>query len=517
VTALTKVLRIIELFSSVFNSFSKLIISAIELAQNKLNQYGLGAMNFGVHANVLVPPALLKLVGDVDSRNQLRGGFEGFLTRLESSVYNVQDTNRPQYSTSDYVGGLIILLDTESLDTAWSGIKSLASMFDFMSLFNLNLAPPPPTNLVGFTGRFSNDSGEYEVQTDLTRKEESESGTTKEWKFGVQLEWDQTYTSSGFNIYRSRVQGGTAQLVEYVPSSLVDNRETGDPGLLSVVWDWVLNIKAKESVQRPDRLEYSYADPDFPGPVYVSAGLDSRLKYVDTNMTTKVLNPEAAVEDQVEVPIVKEGDKEIPITNYYYIIRACNSNGTNEGPNSKELSVAIKTCNDAFSIADLIQHPNGRFEFFSIGYGKINNWSSIQVSTMIPWFGEIVNILDNFLETLKGMATDASESFSDFLNQIQAKVQMYTNILGAVSYLVEAIKDLLLTPSIAYLNVPPEVGGMPVFLQRVRNAQGGDEFSGSNGISVGIVLAYGGSGSELSQIALTARVFDFIHSLFVDN
>lgn len=519
VTVLSKVLRIIELFTSTFNSFSKLIISAIELAQNKLNEYGLETMGFGVHANVLAPPALLKLVGDVDSRNQLRGGFEGFLTRLESSVHNAQDVNRPQYTTNDYVGGLIILLDTESLDTVWKGMKQLASMFDFMSLFGLNLSPPPPTNIGGFSGRFSYDEedSDYEVQNALTRAEESSPGAeSKTWKFGVQLEWDQTYTASGFNIYRSRVPGGTAQLVEYIPSSLVDNKETGDPGLLSVVGDWILNIKAKESVQLPERLEYNYIDPDFPGPVFVSAGLDSRLKYVDTNMATKVLNPEADPEDQVEIPIAIDDGVEVPITNYYYMIRACGSDGSGEGNSSKELSVIIKACNDAFSIADLIQHPNGRFEFFSTGYGKISNWSSIKLTAMIPWFGEIVNILDNFLETLKGMVTSASESFLDFLDQIQAKVQMYTNILGAVSYLVTQIKDLLLSPSIAFLNVPPEKGGMPVFLQRVRNAQGTEDFSGSNGISIGITLVYGASGGNLAQLMLTKRAFDFIYSLFVD-
>ncbi len=521
VIALTKILKIIELFTSTFNSFSKLIISAIELAQNKLNEFALDTMGFGVSANVLVPPALLKLVGDVDSRNQLRGGFNGFLTRLESSIYNVQDPNRPQFTTNDYVGGLVIVIDSESLDVAWRGMQQLASMFDFMTLFGLNLAPPPPTNLGGFSGRFSYDDEEeeYEVQDDITRAEDSaDESSAREWQFGVQIEWDQTYSASGFNIYRSRVPGGQAQLVEYIPTSLVDNKETGEPGLLSIVGDWILNIRAGEDVQLPERLEYVYEDPDFPGPVFVPAGLDSRLKYVDTNMQTKILNPEADAEDQIEIPIyVDDEGKEVPVSNYYYMIRACNASGQGEGPNSKELSVAIKACNDAFSIADLIQHPNGRFEFFSIGYGKINNWSSIKLTKMIPWFTEIVGILNDFLETLKGMATSASDSFSDFLDQIKEKVSLYTNILGAVSYLVERVKDLVLGPSAAYLNVPPEKGGMPVFLERVKNAQGGEDFSGSNGITIGVVLVYGASGSQIAQLALLKRAFDFIYSLFVGD
>lgn len=521
VVALSKILRVIELFTSTFNSFSKLIISAIELAQNKLNEFGLDTMGFGVHANVLVPPALMKLFGDVDSTLQLRGGFPGFITRLESSVNNVQDDNRPTFTTNDYVGGLVVVLDTESLDTMWGGLKQLASMFDFMQLFKLNLSPPPPTNLNGFSGRFSTDEeGETEVQDETSRAREVSGEDAKEWKFGVQIEWDQTYTASGFNIYRSRIPGGTTQLVSYVPTSLVDNKETGDPGLLTLLGDWLLNIRAKESVILPEREEQIYEDPDFPGPVFVSAGLGSRLKYVDTNMSTKVLNPEAPIDEQIEIPVyIDEVGIEVPVINYYYMIRACNENGAGEGSNSKELSVAIKTCNDSFSIADLIQHPNGRFEFFSIGYGKINNWSSIKLTTMIPWFKEIVKILNGFLDTLKGMTTNASDSFMDFLDQIQSKVQMYTNILGALSFFITQLKNFVLGPSVAFLNVDPVKGGMPVFLQRVKNAQvpDGESFSGSNGITVGIVLVYGASASRVAQLAVMKIAFEFVYSLFVDE
>ena len=222
----------------------------------------------------------------------------------------------------------------------------------------------------------------------------------------------------------------------------------------------------------------------------------------------------------ITIPIyVDDEGKEVPVTNYYYMIRACNENGTGEGPNSKELSVVIKTCNDAFSIADLIQHPNGRFEFFSIGYGKLNNWSSIKLTAMIPWFSEIVGVLNDFLDTLKGMATSASDSFMDFLDQIQSKVQMYTDILAALSFFVAQLKNFVLGPSIAFLNVDPVKGGMPVFVQRVKEAQlpEGESFTGSNGISVGIVLVYGASGGQVAQLAIMKRAFDFVYSLFVDK
>lgn len=516
VQVLTKVLKIIELFNSSFNSFSKLMVSAIDLAQNKLNEFGANTLGFGVYANVLAPPALFKFGRSTESRQQLRGGFEGFLTRLESSVQDTKDANRPQYTTNDYVGGLIVLLDTESIDVIWKGIKQLASMLDFVDLFGLDLSPPPPTNLSGLCGKFAKNEDEdiWETEDDFARADPEHS--TKTWEFGVKLEWDQTYTSSGFNVYRSRIPGGTSVLTPYVPTSLVDNKETGEPGLLTIAWDSIINLKAGVPAQLPERLEYLYEDPDFGGPKFVDSPPGSRVTYVDTDMKTKILNPQATTEDQIEIPVYTDASGvEVPVPNYYYVIRACNSSGSGEGDNSRELSVTIKACNDAFSLAKTIGYPNGRFEFISMGYGKLNNWSSIKLTAMIPWFGEVIKILNDFLDTLRGTVTDVSDSFSGFLDQIAEKVTLYSNILGVVSYLVERVKDLLLSPTASFLNVPPEKGGMPVFLQRVRNAQGGDEFSGPNGITVGVVLVYGAGGSNIVQLALMKRAFEFVYSLFV--
>lgn len=505
ISSLEKILRIIELFLSGFNSFSKLILSAINLAQNKLNEYTDEVFKVGVFTNVLAPPALMsKSSGDVGSMNELRGGFEGFLTRLESSVDDPKDTERPIFSVNDYVGGLVVVLDTEILSDMWVGLSQMAAMFDFMGGFGLNMRPPPPANTQAFCGYFTDPEDE-----------------TKQ-KYGVQIEWDQTYTATGFNLYRSRIPGGSTQFEEYKPRTLQDDKETGELGLISIVRTWFLNNLRSEDNQEPiplpEREVKIYNDPDFNGekPVYIPAGVSPSLKYTDLFISTE----EAVVEGTtLQIPYYIDGTgTKVPALNYYYIIKACGVKGGFEGKDSKEIVVALKTCNDAYKLAKLIEHPNGRFEFLSADVGKINSWSSIQLNSMVPWFGEAVGLMNKFLESLKGMVTGASESFSSFLDQITGKIQMYINLLNVISWFIERLNEFFLGPSISFLKVTPAKGEMPVFLEKVRGAQPpeGDSFSGSSGITVGAVMIYGASGSQMAQLKALKKAFEFIYGLFTD-
>jgi len=510
-TILQKILRIIELFNSSFNSFSKLFVSAINFAQNQIDEFA-GSLNAGVYASVFAPPALLrKSAGNIDSKHQLRGGFQGFISRLENSLHNTKDDNRPTFSTNAYVGGLVVLLDTESIDDMWTGLQQLASMFDFMQLLPINLSPPPPTNIRGFCGYFVD-------QAELDKPRRKRDYDNK--KFGVQIEWDNSFTSSAYHIYRSRITKGKKVFKPYKPTSLVDNKETGEPGLLSVAGDAFVAIKhGKSTIKIPERIEYVYEDTDFnkgEGPVTVLAPLTSvTLKYIDTDIKTKKFTG-----SDIEFAYIEENGKDVPITNYYYVIRSCGLVGRPEGPNSQELNVAIKTCNDNYNIADVIQHPQGRFEFLSIGAGKLNNWSSIQISAMVPWYTEIIGMLSGFLDTLRGTVTDASDAFSAFLNHMVLRIRMYRDILSLITWLIEQFKVFIFGPSLALLYLPPVKGGMPVFVERVKQAKVPEDisgFSGPNGITVGIVLCYGATDAGVGAIQSLKAAFTLIESLLTEN
>jgi len=506
---LVKILRVIELFNSSLKSFSSLFVSVIDFAQSQLDEYA-GSLQAGVHGAVFAPPALFrKSAGNSDTKHQLRGGFDGFIDRLDNSLQNTKDDERPTYNTGDYVGGMVLLVDTESLDEMWAGLGQFVSMFDFMQLLPINLSPPPPTNLRGFCGYFID-------QDELEKPRAKRNYDNK--KFGVRIEWDNSFTASAYKIYRSRYSGGSEVLVNYFPTTLTDNQETGDPGLLTVASDILAAIvhKGKGDFEQPKKWDFLYNDPDFNGgePVKFVAPLSvkSTLSYIDTDIKTKPIEG-----TDIEYAYIEENGQEVSITNYYYVIRGCGLVGWPKGPNSQELNVAIKTCNDNFNLAKVIQHPQGRFEYLDIGGGILANWQSIQLGRMVPWYQEIIGILSGFLDTLRGTVNDASDAFSGFLDHMASRISMYRNILSLTTWLIGEFKKFVFGPSLALLNLPPVKGGMPVFVERVKQAkvpEGAAGFSGPEGITIGIVLVYGGSPAVVGPLK---AAFTLIESLLTEN
>jgi hypothetical protein len=92
-------------------------------------------------------------------------------------------------------------------------------------------------------------------------------------------------------------------------------------------------------------------------------------------------------------------------------------------------------------------------------------------------------------------------------------VQLFINILNTVAYIIGALENFILGPSINFLILPPAPGGMGNFVQRIQQAQPPivdgqpKPFSGSNGISIGTVIVCGGG--------LVFKALEFIVSLFV--
>jgi hypothetical protein len=491
IQVLTKILKIIELFMSAFSSFSGLVRSIIDMAQKKLNSFAEDSMTFGVYINAVAPPALLpKFSTDPDSQNQSRGGFEGFLTRLDGSINNVSDANRPPFKSQDYVGGLLFVVDTESVDEIWNGLVQLYNVFNFVGEFGISIKPPPPENIKGVCGFFQNDP----------------NSTTA--KLGIQLDWKNTFLSGGYLVYRSQVAGGVYETEQYFPTHMMDDKTTKEDGILTVVKNQISLLFGHQAPPLPTRQVLVYKDDTFNGgnPVYVRTGLTQTISFVD-----KFVDPTAP--------------------QYYYVIRACDSTKTLKGDYSTELAVTVKTCDDSAKFAHVIEQPGGRFELISYGGAmKVNTWSSIQINMLVPWFKEVIKIMNNMLDTVKGMCTNVSNSFSDFINQIKSKIEMFMGVIQTISMLLTSMKGLVLGPSIAMLNLKPAKGGMTTFMDRVRNAtvpagrdiviKNPDEtetvvtvpgFSGANGITVGFVIVYGGSGAVVGTVG---KAMDLIRRLF---
>jgi hypothetical protein len=514
VSVLEKVLQIISLFINGFSSFSKLIEASLNLAERNLSQIAPYDLTSGVYATVVAPEAFLN-PDSLDASQKSRGGFQGFISQLSISLANTRDKNRPTFGVDDSVGGMVILVDSNSLDSIYIALKQLRGMFDFMKLFGINMLPPPPKNLSGSCGFFKTPAGQNQ--------------------YGVKLQWDNNYLSSGFLISRSRIPGGTKQFVTFIPSYLMDNEETGEPGLITVVKKWFASTFSKptgatptqEDLEKtallsgdpfivgdpltlPEALETVYADPFFNKgkPKLVGNSFGTTLEFIDTDIV--VSN---------NVPMVKDNNGTlVPVSELYYVIQSCDLNASIKGPFSKELVVAIKTCNDAYNTTDVIFYPNGRYKVLSIdGHARLNTWSSIQTNFIIPWVADINSLLKQLIGTMRGMTANASSSFSDFILQIQANVQRWVGLINAISYTIQMLQTFILGPTISFLEVPPKQGGMDNFVKRIQNAKlppGSPPFSGANGTSIGFVLTYGAKKDDKVLANSMAQAFHFIATLF---
>lgn len=477
----TKVLSVMELFITGFNSFSSLISSAIKLAQKTLEDFSASGLGFGIYLNLIAPPAFLGTkLGEAWVKLD-RGGFEGFLTRLQNSINDPTDKNRPTFTPVDYVGGWVVLLDSKSIDEIWSGLKQLAGLFNFMNLFGLNLAPPAPQNFKGYCSDFVDNTGGVQKQ-----------------KFGIKLEWDNSYMSSAYLISRSKKPGGDKESILFAPTTFLDNPDTGDPGLITVAKDMTMQVLNGKDVILPKKEETVYRDSAFNSnkPKLIKATPGLTQSYIDYEV-------------------------DMAYGQYFYVIQACDELGLLKGPYSLELAVKIKRCNDMYSMADVIEQPNGAYEFLSGGVGRVGSWTSIRASAMIPWMKDFIAFIsETLLGALSGLTISASNSFSKFLNEIKNKVQVYIGIINVISYLVVSLKNFILGPQILMLNLKPVQGDMTTFVNRIRNAKlpvGDPGLSGADGISIGFVVAYGVSGAlagvdAKSQLTIAQEVMDQLTS-----
>ena len=164
-----------------------------------------------------------------------------------------------------------------------------------------------------------------------------------------------------------------------------------------------------------------------------------------------------------------------------------------------------------YSLADVIEQPNGSFEFLSAGSDNVMPWSSIQIGGLIPWLSDLVDIVTGILDNLAAKLDSASDSLTKFLKNIQKSIQLVLDTIKIISYILASLKNFVLGPSILMLKLSPKQGGIDNFIQRIQSAQlpaGDSGFSGPNGITIGFVAAYGASGILVDVVQDAADIAD---------
>lgn len=492
VAILEKILNILEMFVNTFGSFAKLIESVLNIAQTKINSYLTDSLKLGVFANFIAPPAFFTWSSaDPLAALKSQGGFNGFIGRLKTSIDNTSDLNRPTYGPNDIVGGLVIMADSEDVDEIWESLNTLKRLFSFLGKFKLQMTPPQSNDINAFCGYFEDPKDPGVIVPGV--------GFVPNLKYGVKLEWVASSLAPRTVISRSMTQGGVTTFESYLPQGLMDDPETGEPGILSVFRSLVRRIARKEKFTLPERQVQAYKDTGFNSgkPKSIRNLGGSKKSYIDFDFEMKKIG-------DIKYPVDSNGNV-IPMI--YYVLQASTTSGSIKSPYSKEIVVQLKVCDDSYKAVDVISQPGGRVEFLAAGVGKLGAWSSIQITQMVPWFEILIKEISKFIDKLKGMTSTASSAFTKFIAQIKEKIDLYINILLTISWLIESLSNFVIGPSITMLELSPAKGGMDLFVKRIQNAkppEGKTGFSGSSGITVGLVITYGTD--PISGVALKKAI-----------
>lgn len=466
------IMKFLQLFLTSFNSFSSIVSSLLDFVQSEVNKWAQDLAGAGVFFNALFPPAFNpNMIGNLEWQKLSSGGFPGFLNRLQVSLNNTADPNRPIYSSDALVGGLIILVDSETFDDFFKSWRQLGELFDFVNLIPINISPPPPTNIRGVS-RLVNG------------------------QFQIQLKMDAPPVRPGpiqYRISRSVVPGGVAKQANPVPTKL-----GGKDGFFRGLYFRLASFFSERAEQRKRtgrrgarELRKIGAFEKVPGdwpPVIV-------YEYKDRDPAIILSNPingsGTFIDDQI--PKDLNGD---PVHKQYYYVVESGFGGSDQdfigGPRSNEVMVPVeKECIEDGSAA-VIEHRRGKREYISAGWGGLGKWSSIQASLVLPFIPKLIDILDKVMKTIQGMVKNTTDSFSDFIAGIQDKFQTYSFMISLMNDIIQQILKLTLGPNIAFLYVKAKKGGVSEFMRRVRTAEQPDRgFSGSNGITAGLVFMFG--------------------------
>jgi hypothetical protein len=388
------------------------------------------------------------------------GGFNEFLQTLKVSLNSTADVNCPKFSESAAVGGMLIVVDAETLDSFFRGVEFLQDNLKLTDLLPINTKPSPPKGLKSSVGYF--------LQPD---------GKTKP---GIKLEWNAP-SVRGFTHYRisrSQIPGGQVETSNPVPDKLFGPQGHEREGLLSGFlpriqtgkWPEVTKLVYKEEKTDPPTTLEPYFNGGTGNPKVILANpINGSGSYIDYDVNT------------------------VGAVQYYYAIQSGFAGINFWGEYSSELSAIFfpKKCISP-NMTGAAMHSGGGIHLISVGE-KLGQWSSIKVSEIVPFVPVIINAINTLLNSLTGSLKVNSKSFLDFIKGIQAKFQKYNSYIRVLVDMITALENIFTgLPEIGFLVLPAKAGGTANFINRITKATlPAKGFTGPSGITAGIVFVYG--------------------------
>jgi len=459
VNLLENIMKILQMYVSAFGSLSTLLATFVNYAKNSIKNFGKDIGNTGVYLNVFVPPAFVPdQNGNVDMTKLASGGFEEFVQSLKVSLNNISDVNCPQFSEGAVVGGCIFMVDSETLDGFYRGVKFLKDNFRLTDIIPVNTAPLPPVGLRSYIGYFDQPDGSK--------------------KLGVRLEWSPP-SVRGFTHYRitrSQTPGGTNETLRPVPDKLFGPRGHEEQGLIKA---FPIRIYEK---QWPPVPQLVYKDPDGTKPEYQFNGGQPLVI---------LANPVTGKGSFIDYNIDKDNN-----IKYYYVVQSGFGGVNLWSSYSAEIGVPTfpKNCVPT-NQSGVAQHKSNTgstgIHLISVGE-KLGQWTSIKVSEVVPFLKPMLETINTLVNSIAGSLKTNAKSFADFIKGISDRFDVYRSYIQAVLDMIMALENIFTGVNLGFLNLPPKSGGTAHFISRIVNAQRPPEgFTGPEGITCGVAIVYG--------------------------
>jgi hypothetical protein len=177
---------------------------------------------------------------------------------------------------------------------------------------------------------------------------------------------------------------------------------------------------------------------------------------------------------------------------------------------SKVVSAKATACIPDY-LQNWIEYPDGRI--LPTGNSNAPHWESLNVKTILgPQSDRILSSLVQMLNIAGSYLETANSNFSSFQKNFKRKIQAYLRVISRINKLLSLLSTYKIVGSVSLLNLREQKGGIAKFAQRVNAAKLPDKLKKINpisGISTGVVLLYGYSGSGSSNVRRVSQYDDY--------
>jgi hypothetical protein len=420
VEVLKTISLLINVFQSDITNLFAVLNTVIQVLIDQLEKMLISIASTGIYALPMWPD-----ISPLDPAFKPGGGFPAVMAKVNHSLTNMQDPNRPIFYEGDYVGAIMVMLN------AGTNVGDLIHDMELLAKFFGTDAPtvkfPPPVGLTAKPGLYAEDEKDSPNFGDSFINVVSSTFTGKK-VLGIMLSWktDDLPGLSGFNVYRSKVPKG-------IPVIDANGKF----------------VQGQASAVKAATVLGEYADLLFNNgkPVFVDNDPGSPMHFLDL----EVISGE---------------------TYYYKVVPTFQmSDGTNypaEAANSYISAKAVACIPD-----DLLQTtyetPSGLLN--GLATGDPPYWSNMTLRGLLgPSFDVLLEALTGLADRLKGVTISSKNHFEKLLKLLDKWVKKLKELLVLIKNVLASLEALKFSANAMMLMIPSAKGGIPGLKEQINNA-----------------------------------------------